>query len=194
MLLLEKDTTRKKRMNKLFPEPELELDAGDNKKYNFEAIINSAVYVKESERHLPGLYYLVSEKSYPEEENIWEPSFAVMHLWKIISTFYKHHLEKPTATSSPLDFAPPMAKPSVKPAKLSAKQKQGRPTGSTRRAKEWDIGQWGFSFPVLAKLECFFINSVSFKRDAYSASSSNSVSFERNAHLVSSFNSTSFYI
>ena len=45
-------------MNELEPEPEL--DAGDDKEYEVEAIKNSAVYAKEAEEHLPGLYYLVS--------------------------------------------------------------------------------------------------------------------------------------
>ena len=44
-------------------------DAGNNKKYKVEAIIDSAVYFKEAERHLPGLYYLVSWKGYPKEES-----------------------------------------------------------------------------------------------------------------------------
>ena len=60
MLLLEQDTTRKGRMNELFPEPEPEFDVGDNKEYKVEAIINSAVYAKVAERYLSGLYYLVS--------------------------------------------------------------------------------------------------------------------------------------
>ena len=47
-------------MNKLFPEPEQEFDAGDNKEYKVEAIQDSAVYAKKAEGHLPGLYYLVS--------------------------------------------------------------------------------------------------------------------------------------
>ena len=91
----------------------------------------------------------------------------------MISTFYKDHPEKPTAISPPLDPAPFMAKPSVKPIKLSAKQKQGHPTSSMKQVKEWDIGQWDFSFLVLVRFESFFINSVSFERDAHSASSSN---------------------
>ena len=48
------------------------LDAGDNKgrEYKVEAICDSAVYAKESESgHLLGLYYLISWKGYPEEEN-----------------------------------------------------------------------------------------------------------------------------
>ena len=135
--LLEQDTTRKGRMNELFPELEPEFVAGNNKEYKVEAIKDSAVYAKEAEGHLPGLYYLVSWKGYPEEESTWEPSSAVMHLRKMISAFHKDHPEKPTATSPPLNSAPPMAKPSVKPpVKPSAKQKQGRLIGSTKQVKE----------------------------------------------------------
>ena len=57
--MLEKDTTRKEQINKLFPELKPEFDADDNKEYEVEAIIDSTVYAKEAERHLPGLYYLV---------------------------------------------------------------------------------------------------------------------------------------
>ena len=64
--LLEQDTTRKGRVD----EKAMELDAGDNKEYKVKAICDSAVYAKESAGHLPGLYYLVSWKGYPEEENI----------------------------------------------------------------------------------------------------------------------------
>ena len=112
----------------------------------------------------------------------------------MISTFYEDYPKKPTATWLSFNSAPPMAKPSVKPVKLSAKWKQGRPIGSTKWAKEWDIGRWGFFFPVLVKLKGFFTNSVSFGRDAHSASSSNSVSFGRDARLASSFNSAGFYL
>ena len=67
--LLEQDTTRKGQMNKLFPEPEPKFDAGDNKEYKVEAIKDNAIYAKEAEGQLPGLYYLVSWKKYPEKEN-----------------------------------------------------------------------------------------------------------------------------
>ena len=66
MLLLEQDTIKKGRVDN-----ETELDAGNNNgKYEVEAIRDSVVYAKESESgHLPGLYYLVFWKGYPEEEN-----------------------------------------------------------------------------------------------------------------------------
>ena len=129
-------------MNELFLEPEPEFDASNNREYKVEAIIDSAVYAKEVEGHLPGLYYLISCKNYSDEENTWQPSFAVMHLRKMISTFHKDHPEKPTATFFLLNFALPIAKPSVKlPVKPSTKQKQGRLISSTKQAKEWDIGR-----------------------------------------------------
>ena len=111
-------------MNELFSELEPELNAGDNKEYEVETIIDSAVYTKEAEGHLPGLYYLITWKGYPEEESKWELFSAIMYLRKMISTFHKNHLEKVTATFPPFDSAPLMAKSSVKPpVKPSAKQK-----------------------------------------------------------------------
>ena len=135
--LLEQDITRKRRINELFPEPAPEFNAGNDKEYEVEAIKDSAVYAKKAEGHLPGLYYLIFWKGYPEKKSTWEPSSAVMHFRKIISAFHKDHLEKPMATSPPLNFAPPIAKPSVKPpVKPSAKQKQSGQIGSTKRAKK----------------------------------------------------------
>ena len=100
--------------------------------------------------------------------------------------FFTNYPEKPTATFPPLDSALPMAKPSVKPpVKPSAKQKRGRLIGSTKRVKEWDIGRWGFSFPVLVSLEGFFTNSESL---------TNFVSFGRDAHPVSSSNVRVLYL
>ena len=183
MSLLEQDTIKKERINELFLKPEPEFNTGNNKEYEVEAIIDSAVYAKEAEGYLPSLYYLVFWKGYPEEESTWEPSSTVMYFQKIIFTFYKDHPEKPMATFSPLDSALPMAKPSVKlPVKPSAKQKRGRPISSMKQAKEWDIGQWYFFFLVLVRLKGFFTNSISF------GSFTNFVSFGRDAHLVSSSN------
>ncbi len=127
MSLLEQDTTKKGRVDKalLEPEKEFEFEVGDNKEYEVEAIIDSAVYGQRANDQMPGLYYLVSWKGYPEEENIWEPSSAVIHLRKFISTFHKEHPEKPTATSPPLDFAPPMARPMIP---KEPKRKRGHPS------------------------------------------------------------------
>ena len=60
MSLLEQDTTGKKRMKGLFPEPEPKFDASNNKKYEVKAIIDSIVYVKKTKEYLLVLYYLVS--------------------------------------------------------------------------------------------------------------------------------------
>ena len=102
-------------MNELFLELELEFNVSNNKKYKVKTIINSAIYTKEIEEHLPGLYFLIFWKDYIEEKSIWEPFFAVMHLQKIISTFYKDHQDKPTVTFLSLNSASSMTKPSVKP-------------------------------------------------------------------------------
>ena len=53
----------------------MEFDTGDNNsgEYELEIIWDSAVYTGELESgHLLGLYYLLSWKRYPEEENIWK--------------------------------------------------------------------------------------------------------------------------
>ena len=84
--------------------------------------------------YLPGLYYLISWKGYPEEENTWEPASAVQHLRKLLSAFHKDNPDKPTATSPPVDTAPPMARPRSEPTK-AAKQKRGRLATSTRNKK-----------------------------------------------------------
>ena len=108
-----------------------EFKPGDNdKEYKVKAIQDSVVYAKEADGHLSGLYYLLVWKSYSKKENTWEPSSAVIHLQKMVSTFHKDHPEKPTAISAPLDSAPSMAKPTVQ---LPAKRKRGQPI---RRAKK----------------------------------------------------------
>ena len=119
VLLLEQDTIRKERVKKV-----LELDDGeDSKEYKVRAIWDNAVYARKSGSLLPGLYYLVAWKGYSKEENTWELVLAVQHLRKLISSFYKDHSEKPTATSPAVDSALPMARPTVKPARLITKQK-----------------------------------------------------------------------
>ena len=117
-----------------------ELDAGDNEggEYEVEAIRDSAVYARESESgHLPGLYYLVSWKGYPKEENTWEPASAVQHLKKLIRSFHRDHLDKPTAISEAIKTPPPMARPTIKPAAQTAtgqpKQKRGQPANNSNK-------------------------------------------------------------
>ncbi len=126
---MEQDTTKKGRVdNKTLPEPkkELEFEAGGDKKYEVIAIINNMVYGQQANSNqMPGLYYLVLWKDYPEEENTWELSLVVIYLRKIINTFYKKHPEKPTATFLLLDSAPPMARPTIP---KEPKQKRDRPS------------------------------------------------------------------
>ena len=124
MPLLEKDITRKRRVDEKIAE-QLEFEAGgDNEEYEVEGICNSVVYAKESEAgHLPGLYYLVSWKDYLEDESTWEPASAVQHLRKLVSTFHKDYPDKPTATSPLIDLALPMAKRTAPP-NVNGKQKR----------------------------------------------------------------------
>ena len=55
--LLEQDTIRKGGINKFAEVPKFEV--GNNKKYKVEAMQDSAIYAKEADGHLSGLYYLV---------------------------------------------------------------------------------------------------------------------------------------
>lgn len=107
MSLPEQDTIKKGRMNEILPV--LEFEVSNNKEYKVEVIQNSTVYTKKVDKHLLGLYYLVVWKGYPEEENTWEPTSAVMCLWKIVSTFHKDYSEKLIVTSVSLDSTPLMA-------------------------------------------------------------------------------------
>ena len=66
--LLEQDTTRKGWVEEEVRQ--MEFNAGNNEEYKVETIWDSAVYARELKSgHLPGLYYLVLCKGYPEEEN-----------------------------------------------------------------------------------------------------------------------------
>lgn len=83
--LLEQDTTWKVWVDETTAGLEFQGTDGNgnrdnNGEYEVEAIRDSAVYAKESGGHLPGIYYLVSWKGYPEEENTWEPASAIQHL------------------------------------------------------------------------------------------------------------------
>lgn len=108
----------------------MEFKNDGNKKYKVKTICNSAIYAKESKSsHLPGLYYLMSWKSYLEKKNTWKPVTAVHYLQRLLSIFHKEHLKKPTITSPLVSSTAPMAKFMIKPSSesLTAKQKRGRP-------------------------------------------------------------------
>ena len=123
MSLLEQNITRKKWVDK--NAAQLEFKGGDNEEYKVEWIRDSAVYAMELEAgHLLGLDYLVSWKSYLEEENIWRPVLAMQYFWKLLNKLYPENLTKPKATSSPVNFAPPMARPTIK-STGATKQKRG---------------------------------------------------------------------
>ena len=125
MSLLKQDTIKKKRVDK---NNVAELDAGNKSgKYKIEAIWDSAFYIKELESgYFSRLNYQVFWKDYLEEKNTWKPYLAVQYFRKLINLFYKNHLNKPIIISKAINNAPPMAKPTIKPAaKLMApKQKQ----------------------------------------------------------------------
>ena len=108
---------------------DFKFEAGNNKEYEVDGIWDSTVYAKESAGQLPGLYYLVLWKSYPEKENTWEPALAIQYLWRLVTAYHKDNPEKPIAISDPVDTALPMARPSS-PSKPIAK-KQSQPAEST---------------------------------------------------------------
>ena len=113
---------------------QLEFEAGNNKEYKVNGIWDSAVYARELAGQLPGLYYLVSWKSYPEKQNIWEPASAIQHLQKLVTAYHKDNPEKLTVTSLPVDTALLMARPSAPPrptAKPTRAPKPSQPAGST---------------------------------------------------------------
>ena len=59
---------------------DFEFQASNNKKYEVDSIWDSAVYARQLAEQLPGLYYLVSWKSYLKEENTWESASAIQYL------------------------------------------------------------------------------------------------------------------
>ena len=94
MSLLEQKTTRKRRVDKKTLQLEFE-DDGEGKKYEVEAIRENTVYAKELESgQLPGWYYLISLKGFPEEENTWEPASAIQHLRRFLNILNKQNPDK----------------------------------------------------------------------------------------------------
>lgn len=135
MSLLERELTRKRRVNNNVTE----LEVGDIKTYKVKTIRNSAVYKMELDGHLSGLYYLVFSKGYLKEKNTKKLSSAVLHLQKLISLFHKDHWKKPIAISLPKDSALLIARSTIRPTKLVPKQKRGQlaKSVSKRAKKNW---------------------------------------------------------
>ena len=71
MSLLEQDITKMRQVNnKVLTKPEKEFEARDEKEYEVETIIDIVVYGQlANSNQMPGFYYLVLWKGYPEEEN-----------------------------------------------------------------------------------------------------------------------------
>ena len=141
MSLLEQDTTRKRWVDKKIWQIEFDVGNNDGGVYKVEAIQDNVVYTRKSELgYLPGLYYLVSWKGYPKEENTWESASVVQYLRKLISLFHKDNPDKPTATSLAINIALSMARPTVKPTE-PLKRKKRQPANSTnkRAKKNWAL-------------------------------------------------------
>ena len=67
MSLLKQDTIKKERIDENITE--LEFGAGNSEEYKVEASRDCAVYTKESEVYLTGLYHLIAWKGYLKEKN-----------------------------------------------------------------------------------------------------------------------------
>ena len=119
---------------------QLEFEAGNDKEYEINSIQDNAIYTKESTiSQLPRLYYLVSWKGYPEEENTWEPTSAIQQLRRLVIVYHKDIPKKPTAISLPVDTAPPLASPiQGRPAgpMTAPTKKRGQLAGSTTTSKQ----------------------------------------------------------
>ncbi len=125
---------------------------GNSKKYKLKAIHNRAIYVRESKGYLPGLYYFVFWKNFPEEKNAWELVLTVLYLYKFINIFHFHHdyPKKPIAISSTIDSALPTVRPIVRPIEISStKQKRSWPAkanGTSKHAKKSCTSSFLFRF------------------------------------------------
>lgn len=125
MSLLKQDNTKKGQVDKITSRLEFDNSRNNDRKYEVEVIRDSEVYTRESNNHLPGLYYLVSWKIYREEKNTWKTALAVQQLQRLLNIYHNKLSKKPTITSPLIDSASPMTRLIANPA---AKQKQGGPT------------------------------------------------------------------
>lgn len=150
MSLLEQVNTKIKQIKNNVMQ--LDFEVGNNEEYKVEDIWDGIVYVRESDGHLPRFYYLVSWKSYFENESTWKLASVIQHLWKLIKIFHIKYLGKFRATSPPVNTALPMAKPTFKP----TKQKHGQTTQTTKTTKRIKKS-WASAFPY-----CYQFFSLTF--------------------------------
>ena len=69
MFLLEQNITKRRQMDE--NATQIEFKTNNDKKYKIKSIQNITVYKKRlGAGYLPGLYYLISWKTYPEEKYI----------------------------------------------------------------------------------------------------------------------------
>lgn len=91
-------------MNKLLKSKQ-ELNTRNKKEYKIEIFYNKKYYIKEFMDWLPGLYFLISWKSYSENETISVHVSTEIYIFKIISIFYKNYIKKPISMFLFIGFA-----------------------------------------------------------------------------------------
>ena len=92
---------------------QLEFKAGDNKEYKVNSIWDSAVDTKELTEQLLRLYYLILWEDYPKKKNTWESTLVIQQLQRLVTAYHKHNPKKLIATSTLVDTAPPIARPTT---------------------------------------------------------------------------------
>ena len=80
----------------------------------------------------------------------------VHHLWKLISTFHKNHLDKLTSTSLFIDSVPPIAKCSASP-NVNNKQKRSRLINSVQKKAKYQ--PTGYQLVKESRISFLFIMS-----------------------------------
>ena len=107
MSFLEKDIIRREAVDQKIAN-QLELEEGKQAEQEFDSIIDSMVFVKKAiDGRPPGLYYLIHWKGKTHVEDTWEPVEGISHLRRLLKKYHGKNLDKPTATSLPVDKGAP---------------------------------------------------------------------------------------
>lgn len=78
LLLLEKNISRKKQVNKVTFQLKFDVKDDNSKEFQVEAIYDNEIYVIELENnHLLGIYYMVTRKDCAKENDTWRLVFAI---------------------------------------------------------------------------------------------------------------------